>query len=185
MWCAPGKPLPQEQQQHEKNHGVSRVDVARGDKTVLRQRRWNQGECSIVLAAFEKGTFSCHPEDLPPGRLDFHPRWSVFPHVKSCSRLSPGKRTWRRKVRKQEWSPKSPDSNPLDFYFWSRVKRKVYEGRHNRQFTSERELIERIRSVWNEFATNKVEIRKAMKQFVPRLKAVEEKQGHSIKTLFR
>ena len=69
-----------------KKHGVSRVDVARVDKTVLRQRRWNQGECSIVLAAF-----SCHPEDLPPGRLDFHPRWSVFPHVKSCSRLSPRK----------------------------------------------------------------------------------------------
>ena len=91
----------------------------------------------------------------------------------------------RRHVRKQEWPPKSPDSNPLDFYFWSRVKRKVYEGRHNRPFTSERELIERIKSVWDEFATNKVEIRKAMKQFVPRLKAVEEKQGHSIKTLFR
>ena len=64
------------------------------------------------------------------------------------------------------------------------MKRKVYEGRHNRPFTSERELIERIKSVWDEFATNKVEIRKVMKQFVPRLKAVEEKQGHSIKTLF-
>ena len=61
------------------------------DKPVFCQRRWTQGECSVILAPFEKGTFSCHSEDVPPGRLDFHPRWSVFPHVKSCSRLSPGK----------------------------------------------------------------------------------------------
>ena len=61
---------------------------------------------------------------------------------------------------------KSPGSNPLDYA--SRVERKVYEGRHNYPFKSDRELIERVKSVWDEFASNEVEIRKAMKQFVPR-----------------
>ena len=30
---------------------------------------------------------------------------------------------------KNEWPPKSPDLNVLDYYFWSRVAVKVYEGR--------------------------------------------------------
>ncbi len=90
----------------------------------------------------------------------------------------------RRHVRKEDWPPKSPDTNPLDFYFWSRVKRKVYEGRHNRPFKNEDEMIRRIKSVWNECASNKREIRNAMQQFVPRLRAVEEKKGFSIKTVF-
>ena len=90
----------------------------------------------------------------------------------------------RRHVKKEDWPPKSPDTNPLDFYFWSRVKRKVYEGRHNQPFANEDEMIARIKSVWNEVAADTDEIRKAMKQFVPRLRAVEEKGGYSIKTVF-
>ena len=34
----------------------------------------------------------------------------------------------RRYVKRNEWPLKSPDSNPLDYYFWSKVKRKAYEG---------------------------------------------------------
>ena len=64
------------------------------------------------------------------------------------------------------------------------MKQKVYEGRHNRPFTNEQEMITKIKSVWNEVAKDTDEIRKAMKQFVPRLKAVEEKRGYSIKTVF-
>ena len=90
----------------------------------------------------------------------------------------------RRHLSKEEWPPKSPDCNPLDFYFWNQAKRKVYAGRHNQPFASEEERIQRIKSVWRECASNTHEIRKALKQFVPRLKAVEEKDGYSIKTLF-
>ena len=35
----------------------------------------------------------------------------------------------RRFIKKDQWPPKSPDCNPLDFYFWNKVKTKVYEGR--------------------------------------------------------
>ena len=90
----------------------------------------------------------------------------------------------RRHVSKEEWPPKSLDSNPLDFYFWNKVKREVYKGRHNKPFATEKEMQQRIKSVWSKCANNKCEIRKAMKQFVPRLKAVEEKKGFSIKTVF-
>ena len=90
----------------------------------------------------------------------------------------------RRHVKKEDWPPKSPDSNPLDYYFWDRVKTKVYAGRMNKPFKSEEEMIRRIKSVWKECAEDVAEIRKAMKQFVPRLKTVKEKNGHSIKTIY-
>ena len=54
----------------------------------------------------------------------------------------------RRYVKKDQWPPKSPDANPLDYYFWSRVKEKVYEGRLNKPFESEAEMIRRIKFVW-------------------------------------
>lgn len=90
----------------------------------------------------------------------------------------------RRYVKKEDWPPKSPDSNPLDYYFWSRVKSKVYEGRMNKPFKNEEEMIRRIKLVWNECASNTTEIRKAMKEFVPRLEAVQSNDGYSIKMLF-
>ena len=90
----------------------------------------------------------------------------------------------RRFIKKEEWPPKSPDSNPLDYYFWNQVKTKVYDGRHNKPFKNENEMIKRIKAVWNECASNKNEIRKSMKEFVPRLKEIENKNGFSIKTKF-
>jgi len=56
------------------------------------------------------------------------------------------------------------------------VKTRVYEGLHGRPFASEDELKERIKSVWKDCATDLKTIRKAIKQFVPRLKSVEEKR---------
>ena len=54
----------------------------------------------------------------------------------------------------------------------------------NKPLKSEEEMIRKIKkSVWNECAANNTEIRKAMKQFVPRLEAVENNDGYSIKTL--
>ena len=75
-------------------------------------------------------------------------------------------------------------ANPLDYYFWNAVKEKVYEGRMNKPFKDEDELKRRIKSVWPSCAQETDVIRRAMKQFVPRLRAIEEKQGYSIKTAF-
>ena len=61
---------------------------------------------------------------------------------------------------------------------------KVYEGRHCYPFDSTEELKARILEVWNECATDVKEIRQAMKQFLPRLQAVESIEGTSIKTIF-
>ena len=38
----------------------------------------------------------------------------------------------RRFIKPSDWPPYSPDSNPLDYYFWNNVKEKVYEGRMNK-----------------------------------------------------
>ena len=46
------------------------------------------------------------------------------------------------------------------------------------------ELKKRIRHVWDECVTNLPQIRKAMKQFLPRLEAIDAKEGGSIKTVF-
>ena len=90
----------------------------------------------------------------------------------------------RRYVNAQEWPPTSPDSNPLDYFFWNKVKEKVYEGRHNQPFRNEGELISRIKKVWSSCANDKEEIRRALRQFVPRLKAVVDNNGGSIKKKF-
>ena len=90
----------------------------------------------------------------------------------------------RRYIKKDEWPPKSPDSNPLDYFFWNEVKTKVYAGRLNTPFETEEEIIKKIKAVWDTCAKNLKPIRKSMKQFLPRLRAVEENQGSSIKMLF-
>ena len=86
---------------------------------------------------------------------------------------------WRY-IKKDQWPPKSPDNNPLDYYFWNKVKTKVYEDRLNTPFESEEEMISKIKSVWKEYASNLVEIRKSMKEFSSRLLAVNESNGYSI-----
>ena len=46
------------------------------------------------------------------------------------------------------------------------------------------ELKRRIRDVWDECAMDLPQVRKAMKQFLPRLEAVDTKESGSIKTVF-
>ena len=77
----------------------------------------------------------------------------------------------QRYIKKDQRPPKSPDSNPLDYYFWNKVKTKVYEDRQNTPLESEEE-ISKIKSLWKECASNLVEIRKSMKEFPSRLRAV-------------
>ena len=77
----------------------------------------------------------------------------------------------------EEWPPSSSDVNPLDFFYLEFAKTKVYKGRSEKLFASEAELNKKIKSVWNICANDLVPIRKAIKQCLARMKAVEKKQG--------
>ena len=64
------------------------------------------------------------------------------------------------------------------------MKEKVYENRVNKLFENERELKKQIESVWKNNAFNLTEIRKAIKQFAGRLKAVKEREGQRMKMIY-
>ena len=116
----------------------------------------------------------------------------VFTFVQDSARLHPAnqiqiflkQKLRSRFVKNTDWPPKSPDCNPLDYYFWECVQEKVYNGGYCYPFAATDELKRRIRDVWDECATDLPQIRKAMKQFLPRLEAVDAKEGGSIKTVF-
>ena len=59
--------------------------------------------------------------------------------------------------------------NPLDYFFWDLVNTKVYQGRAGEPFSSEEELKTKIKTVWRDCATDFKPLRKAIKQFAPRL----------------
>ena len=80
----------------------------------------------------------------------------------------------RRLVRCAEWPTSSLDVNPLDYFFWDLLKTKVYQGRAREPFSSEEELKAKIKAVWRDCAKDLKPLRKAIDQFVPRLRAVEE-----------
>ena len=90
-----------------------------------------------------------------------------------------------RFVTGAQWPPNSPDLNPLDFYFWNQVKDKVYHKRHCAPFQNLTELRQRITEVWDDCAHDLPTIRRAMKQFIPRVEAVVAKNGGSIKSLYK
>ena len=83
-----------------------------------------------------------------------------------------------------EWPLSSPDCNPLDYYFWNKVKEKVYENRLNKPFENKRELKKWMESVWKDIAFNLPEIWRARKQFARRLKAIKEREGRCIKMIY-
>ena len=89
-----------------------------------------------------------------------------------------------RFVKNTDWPPKLPDCNPLDYYFWDRVQEKVYGGCCCYPFATIDELKRRICDVWDKCEPNLPQIRKAMKQFLPCLEAIDAKEGSSIKTVF-
>ena len=89
----------------------------------------------------------------------------------------------RRFVKFVEWPPSSPDVNPLDYFFWDLVKTKVYQGRAGEPFSSEVELKTKVNTVWKDCATDLKPLRKAIKQFAPTLRAVEEELGYCIKKI--
>ena len=85
-----------------------------------------------------------------------------------------------------EGPPTSPDCNPLDCYFRNKVKEKIYSGHHTMLNVSrlKKVLKYRIFSMWDQCANNIEPLCKAIKQFLPRLKAVVTKEGRPIKTVF-
>ena len=68
-----------------------------------------------------------------------------------------------------EWPPFSPNVNPLDYFLWDLVKTKIYQGAAGEPFSSD-ELKTKIKAVWKNCATDLKPLRKAIKQFVPRLR---------------
>ena len=60
----------------------------------------------------------------------------------------------------------------------------MYSGHDAKRFESKKELKGRIFSVYDQCATNVEPLRKARKQFSPRLKEVVTKEGRPIKTVF-
>ena len=74
------------------------------------------------------------------------------------------------------WPPCSPDVNPLDYFLWDLVKTNVYQGRAGQLFISDGESKTKVKAVSKDCATDLKPLRKAIKQFVPRLRAVEEKR---------
>ena len=87
----------------------------------------------------------------------------------------------KRFIKHTEWPRSSPECNPLDYHFWNKIKERVYEDRFNQPFGNSNELKRKIKKVWPEVAHDLTEIRKPLKQFKPRLKAVEEKKDSQLK----
>ena len=87
-----------------------------------------------------------------------------------------------RFVDKKSWPPYSPDCNPLDYFFWNQLSKKVYENQrvpfHNLDV-----LKDRILEVWDEVSDLNT-LRRAIDQFQPRLRAVVAVDGKCISHLF-
>jgi len=51
-------------------------------------------------------------------------------------------------ISSQEWSPYSPDLNPLDYSVWDILQERVYEGRRE-PFTNLKDLQNVVRNKWH------------------------------------
>lgn len=47
----------------------------------------------------------------------------------------------KRFIKEEEWPPNSSDSKPFEYYFRDKVRTKVYDGRLNKPFKDENEMI--------------------------------------------
>ena len=72
----------------------------------------------------------------------------------------------------------------ITLFLLGSCKKEVYPGRAWEPFNSEEELKTKIKAVWKDCTTDLEPFQKVIKQFVPRLRAVEEKQGYCIKIIF-
>ena len=86
---------------------------------------------------------------------------------------------YRRFINKNQWPPRSPDLNVLDYYFWNAVKEEVYRGRKE-LFATIKQLKNRINLVWSR-AIVMGSVRKSIERFRDRLKCVVKNNGGPIK----
>ena len=91
-----------------------------------------------------------------------------------------------RFIKSTEWLPSSPDCNALDNHFLSKVREMVYSDQFNVPFSNEEEeeLKKKIKKVWHEVSYDLQEIRAVLKQFTPRLEAINSSNGKYIKMTF-
>ena len=91
---------------------------------------------------------------------------------------------FKSRVANTGWLPSSLNGNLLGYYFWNKVKEKLYIVRDAEHFESEKKLKDRIFSVHDQCATNVEPLCKARKQFWPRLKDVVTKEQRPVKAVF-
>ena len=78
-------------------------------------------------------------------------------------------------IKKDEWSPQSPDCNPMDYVTWDSLKEKVYRGVDDK--LTKQALMNRIIISWEEILVE--EIRESISAGKKRLcLIVEEEGGH-------
>ena len=85
-----------------------------------------------------------------------------------------------RFIDKKSWPPKSPDCNPLDYYFWDALSEEVYKDRRV-PFTSLEELKNKVIEVW-QTCLGAISLKeKRLRSFFKRLREVVKNQGKTIK----
>ena len=84
-------------------------------------------------------------------------------------------------ISSQEWTPHSPDLNPLDYSVWAISQELVYEGRRE-PFANLKHLQNVIRDKWHD--VNDQTVRKAILQWKRRLAAVAKQNGGPIQHIF-
>jgi len=84
-------------------------------------------------------------------------------------------------ISSQEWTPHSPDLNPLDYSVWDILQELVYEGRHE-PFVNLKDLQNVIRDKRHDVDDQTV--RKAILQWKRRLAAVAKQNGGPIQHIF-
>jgi len=77
-------------------------------------------------------------------------------------------------ISSQEWTPHSPDLNPLDYSVWEILQELVYKGRLE-PFANLKDLQNVIRDKWHDVDDQTV--RKAILQWKRRLAAVAKQNG--------
>ena len=80
-------------------------------------------------------------------------------------------------LQPQMWPPNSFDLNPVDFFLWAELERRVYKGR---KITSIESLKQAIEEEWEQFPQEL--INKAIDAFPLRLKRCVEAKGRHIET---
>jgi len=76
-------------------------------------------------------------------------------------------------ISPDQWSPNSPDMNPVDYKIWAAMQHRVYKKHVN----DVDELCQRLSSVWHSIGQNVID--EAIDQWRARLTAcVQAKGGH-------